>query len=230
MLEIIAMTVKDAKLSEAGGADRIELVSALHEGGITPSYGLIKAVVNAVKIPVNIIIRPKTNGFYCTSEEIEIMKQDILVAKELNVKGVVIGMLDVHEGTIDENKLQSVLEVCDGLEVVFNRAIDKLRDPVAAIKLLRRYPQIQSVVTSGGKGFILDNIPVIQQMIKEAGHLKIRIGGGIRFDNFEELMSSVDTSYYHVGTAARENSSLFGDVCIENVEELVHMTRKKNLV
>lgn len=226
MLEIIAMTVKDAKLIEAGGADRVELVSALHEGGITPSYGLIKAVVDAVKIPVNIIIRPKTNGFYYSSEEAEIMKQDIRIAKELNVKGVVLGMLDVHENAIDEHKLQGLLEVCDGLEVVFSRAIDKLHDPVAAMKILSRYPQIQSVITSGGKGFILDNIPVIQQMIENSGHIKVRIGGGIRFDNFDQLMTSIDTDYYHVGTAARENSSLFGDVCIENVEELVHMTRK----
>ena len=38
MLEIIAMTLEDAKTIEECGADRIELVSALTEGGLTPSY------------------------------------------------------------------------------------------------------------------------------------------------------------------------------------------------
>jgi copper homeostasis protein len=56
MLEIIATTVEDAKRIEASGANRIELVSALTEGGLTPSYGLIKKVVESVTIPVNVMI------------------------------------------------------------------------------------------------------------------------------------------------------------------------------
>ncbi len=225
MLEIVAMTAKDAKLIEAGGADRIGLASALHEGGLTPSYGLIKAVVQAVKIPVNIIVRPQTKGFHYSSEEIEIMKQDILIAKELNVKGVMFGVLDVHENVVDVNKLEKLLSVCDGLEVIFSRAIDKVRDLAAAVRLLSHYPQVKSVLTSGGRGPISDNISTIREMAANAGQLHIRVGGGIRFDNFEKLMSEVDTPYYHVGAAARENSSLFGDVCIENVERLVQMVR-----
>jgi copper homeostasis protein len=225
MLEIIAMTVEDAKLIEAGGADRIELLSALHEGGITPSYGLIKAVVNAVKIPVNIIIRPKTQGFYYSNDEIELMKQDILIAKELNANGVVLGTLDMSETMIDEHKLKSLLTVCDGLEVIFARAIDKLKNPVAAMKILDKYPEIKSVTTSGGKGFILDNLPIIKEMNENAGHLKIRVGGGICFDNFAELIKETDTSYYHVGSAARENNSLFGDISIAHVERLVEIAQ-----
>nr|SUY20301.1 copper homeostasis protein [Clostridioides difficile] len=64
MLEIIGMSVEDAKIIEDVVADRIELVSALTEGGLTPSFGLIESVVNSVKIPVNVMIRHHAKSLY----------------------------------------------------------------------------------------------------------------------------------------------------------------------
>jgi len=221
MLEIIAMTVKDAKHIEAGGADRIELVSALSEGGLTPSYGLIEAVVNSVKIPVNIMIRPHAKGFYYTNDEIQLMKKDIIIAKELKVNGVVFGVLDEEEN-ISEPKLRELLSVCDGLEVTFNRAID-LINPVTAMKILAKHPQITKVLSSGGTGFIKDNIPVLNKMIAHAGHIRLLVGGGLTMDNISAVKQEVKGAEYHFGSAARENSSLFGEISTERVEKLVNI-------
>ena len=66
LLEIIAETIEDAKAIEKGGADRIELVSALALGGLTPSVGLVKRVLETVHLPVNIMIRPHDHGFFYT--------------------------------------------------------------------------------------------------------------------------------------------------------------------
>ncbi|MDF2564134.1 MAG: CutC family protein [Massilibacillus sp.] len=223
MLEIIAMTVKDAKHIEAGGADRIELVSALSEGGLTPSYGLIEAVVNGVNIPVNIMIRPHAKGFYYTNDEINLMKKDIIIAKELNVNGVVFGVLDEEEN-ISEPKLRELLSVCDGLEVTFNRAID-LINPVTGIKILAKYPQITKVLSSGGTGFIKDNIPILNKMLAYAGHIRLLVGGGLTIDNINTVMQEVKGAEYHFGSAARENSSLFGEISTERVEKLVNIIK-----
>lgn len=42
-VEIISQSVKDAVNAQKGGAKRIELVCALSEGGLTPSYGMVEA-------------------------------------------------------------------------------------------------------------------------------------------------------------------------------------------
>lgn len=74
-IEFIATTIEDALLIEKSGADRIELVSALAEGGLTPSHALIEAVVNSVKIPVNVMVRPHSQSFCYTQNDLEIMKK-----------------------------------------------------------------------------------------------------------------------------------------------------------
>ena len=94
MLEIIATSVEDAIVIEKGGADRIELVSALSEGGLTPSYGLVHRVIGAVNIPVNVMIRPHSLSFVYSDEDLLCMLEDIKQAKALGANGVVFGMLD----------------------------------------------------------------------------------------------------------------------------------------
>jgi len=42
ILEVTAATLHDAKVAQEHGADRISLVTGIGEGGLTPSYGLMK--------------------------------------------------------------------------------------------------------------------------------------------------------------------------------------------
>ena len=57
-IEICAVNIQSALAAQRAGADRIELCSALDVGGLTPSIGLIRAAVRALKIPVHVLIRP----------------------------------------------------------------------------------------------------------------------------------------------------------------------------
>ncbi|MGL4796716.1 MAG: copper homeostasis protein CutC, partial [Paraclostridium sp.] len=140
MLEIIGMSVEDAIAIEKCGANRIELVSALTEGGLTPSFGLIEAVVNAVKIPVNVMIRHHAKSFVYSDEDIKIMVKDIQKVKEIGANGVVFGMLDINN-KIREDQLITLLEASKGLDVTYHRAIDET-DVVESIKILNRYEGI----------------------------------------------------------------------------------------
>lgn len=224
MLEIIATTLEDAKRIEEAGADRIELVSALTEGGITPSYGLIKKVVQSVKIPVNVIIRPHSQSFVYTKSEIKIMIEDILIAKELKANGVVLGVLnDANE--ICLNSLEKLLQVCDGIDVTFHRAIDELRNPVSGLEILKNYSEIKNVLTSGGKGDILTNAFIIKHMIEKSGHINVLVGGGLNFNNIKDILITTKARQYHFGTAVRYEKSPLRGIDVEKLKKLIKITK-----
>ena len=226
MLEIIAMTVDDAKAIEEVGADRIELVSALSEGGVTPSYAVIKRVVQSVGIPVNVMIRPHAKSFIYSKEDVDIMKEDINIVKDLGANGVVLGALD-KDGDICEEFLEDVLYVCQGLEVTFHRAIDDLKDPVQGIKKLSKYKEIKTILTSGGRGYIGSNTSVIKEMIENAGHINVMIGGGLNLENIRDIANLTGATEYHFGTAVRYNKSCFGDIDRKSLEKLVSIVGGK---
>jgi copper homeostasis protein len=222
MIEIIATTLEDARRIERGGANRIELISALTEGGLTPSYALIKNVVQNVTIPVNVMIRPHAKSFVYTEDEINLMIEDILIAKELKANGVVLGALDGNN-EIDVPSLEKLLKVCDGLEVTFHRAIDELADPVKGILILSSYEQINNVLTSGGRGNIMHNLEVIRNMVEVSKKMHMLVGGGLNLINIREVMENTKAIDYHFGTAVRVNNSALGEIDINCLRELVNI-------
>lgn len=204
MIEIIATTLDDCILIEIAGLGRIELISRFDLGGLTPSHALVKEAINAVRIPINVMIRPHADSFVYTNKEIEEMKQTILEFKKLGVNGVVFGVL-TEDNKIDEEKLEDLLSVCDGLDVTFHRAIDDAVDKIEAIKILSKYKTITSVLTSGGRGNILSNTQIINKMIKHAGHIQVIVGGGLTFSNFKLIKENLNTRNFHFGSAVRTN-------------------------
>lgn len=219
MLEIIATTLEDAKRIEEAGADRIELVSGLVEGGITPSYGLIKKVVQSVKIPVNVMIKPHSKSFVYTKNEIKLMIEDILVAKELKANGVVLGVLN-ENNDICIDSLEKLLKVCDDIDVTFHSAIDELSDVIKGIEILKKYSEIKNVLTSGGRGDILQNAFRIKHMLEKSGHLNIIVGGGLKFNNIKDMIKTTKASQYHFGRAVRYNWSPLGEIDINKIKKL----------
>lgn len=220
MIEIIAMTPEDARRIEACGADRIELVGALSEGGLTPSYGMIEKVVQAVRIPVNVMIRPHAKSFLYNEEEICIMKKDILISGELGANGVVFGALNERE-QISEEVIIELAELCGGLDITFHKAIDESADIIEAITSLSKHPRIKTVLTSGGQGSIADNIPVINKMIERSGHIRVMAGGGLNFANIRQVMEGTGPCDYHFGTAVRFDHSIQGDIDAKQLKELI---------
>ncbi|SHM88744.1 copper homeostasis protein [Caldanaerovirga acetigignens] len=223
MIEVIAYTVDDAKRIEQCGADRVELVSAASEGGLTPSYGMIEKVVTSVSIPVNVMIRPHSRSFCYTKEEIEVMKRDIKVAKELGANGAVLGVL--KSGRVDEKVLEELLKECDGLDVTFHRAIDEAEDVLSALGVIKKYERVTEVLTSGGKGDILKNAPVIKKMVENSGRIRIIVGGGLTFENIARLIEITGAKAYHFGRAVRRNNSYFEEIEEEKLTRMVNLIK-----
>lgn len=223
MLEIIGMCVEDAKAIEFCGADRIELVSALTEGGLTPSYATIEKVVNSVKIPVNVMIRNHAKSFIYTDYDIEIMKKDIGIIKSLGANGIVLGMLDKFNN-IDEENLNNLLEVAEDLDVTFHKAVDETNIKIS-IEILNKYDKITNILTAGGTGKIENNIENIKYMIQKSNNIKLLLGGGLNFDNIEQIKNKTNATDFHFGTAVRIDKSYFGDIDKDKLSNLVNILK-----
>lgn len=212
MLEVIATCADDVLRIVEGGGKRIELVSALTEGGLTPSKGLIEfAVKHSEDIPVMVMIRPHAMGFAYSSMDIEMMERDIELAKECGAYGVVLGTL-TQDNRLDGDALSCLLNHTSGLSVTFHRAIDVSNDPVGVFTELLNYP-IDRVLTSGGPGQITDNLDKLATMVELGrGHLDVLAGSGITLDNVRSIMEGSGVEEVHVGTAVRKGKNALSPI------------------
>src|SRR5690554_2668677 len=224
MIEIIATNADEAKIIEKLRADRVELVTAFSEGGLTPSYGIIESTVKAVNIPVNVMIRPQPVSFVYSLEEVKVMKKDIQVVKSLGANGVVLGIL-TPDKKINEELLAELIAECTGLEVTFHKAIDHVPNLVKAVTTLAKYKQITNILTAGGLNNITNNIQRIKEMIAVKKDLKIMLGGGLNFENIKTLITETKADAYHFGTAIRYNNSHFEAINAEKLASLVDLIK-----
>ena len=234
MLEIIAETLEEALTIEKNGGDRIELIASLAEGGLTPSYGLVKQIISQVSILVNVMIRPHSASFHYSPEELDIMKEDARIFNELGVKHVVLGALD-FEGLPDMEALEHILEDTN-LTATFHRAIDESIDLSASLKLLTSNKRITHVLTSGGPGVAENNIHVLRKLIAEAEDIRIIIASGINAENLTAIRNDLDYTMeneiseeraydLHVGTGVRSGSHK-NTVMAEEVRHLVSVYKR----
>ena len=220
MLEIIGMSVEDAKAIEYCGANRIELVSALTEGGLTPIFAMIEKVVNSVEIPVNVMIRNHAKSFIYSEYDLEVMQKNIEIVKSLGANGIVLGLLDDNK-KIDEVGLENLLDIVYDIDVTFHKAIDET-NVLESVNVLNKYNKITNILTAGGTNNISDNINDIKLMI-EKSKSNILLGGGLNFDNIQEIRELTKATDFHFGTAVRIDSSPFGEIDTNKLSKLVKL-------
>ena len=92
-IEVCCTSLHEALEAEAGGARRIELCRDLSIGGITPEPEILRAVLGAVRIPVNVLVRPRGGDFVFSEKEVSQMLSDIVVCRKAGAAGIVIGAL-----------------------------------------------------------------------------------------------------------------------------------------
>lgn len=229
MLEIIAGSLQDAITIEECGGNRIELVQSLGEGGLTPSYGLVKKVLTHVIIPVNVMLRTNSRSFHCSMHDIDVMKEDALIFHELGVHHVVLGILDIH-GMPDLRAMEYILENTD-LTMTFHRAIDESRDIMEAVKRLKTYRRCTHILTSGGLGQEGVNIGIVRDIIVKAKGMRVIVASGIDARNLNAIRNELDFSLlgdegeadnydFHVGTGVR-GKDYRNPVSEDEVKELV---------
>ena len=190
-----------------GGADRIELCSALSEGGLTPSFGLIKKCKQDFSVPIFPIVRPRSGDFLYTEEEFRIMLDDVLQCKDLGCEGVVIGFL-LQDGSVDTVRLEKAVAAAYPMEVTFHRAFDRCVDPFKALEDIID-AGCQRILTSGQELVAPDGADLIRRLVEAAdGRIIIMPGSGVRKENIKSLAAQTGAVEFHSSLRSTVKSSM----------------------
>ena len=182
--------------AQSNGANRIELCENLAVGGTTPSYGTVKICLEKLNIPIFPMIRARGGNFVYSKDEIEIMKEDIKIFKELGVKGVVLGCL-TSDNKIDLELTKELVDLAYPMEVTFHKAIDEILNPLDYIDDLVNIG-IKRILTSGGEATALEGKDLINEMIKKSnGRLKIVVAGKVTKRNLNGLSNLISADEFH---------------------------------
>lgn len=207
LFEACVDSVESAINAETGGADRIELCANLLEGGITPSYAMIKLVQEKLHIPVNVLVRSRGGDFLYTDYEFEVMRKDIEFCKQAGVNGVVIGILK-DDGTIDKTRTQKLIEAAKPMNVTFHRAFDMTRDPEEALSVLIELG-VDRLLTSGQEADVHKGIPTLKKLVELAGEkIVIMPGGGVNESNIKEVAEKTGAKEIHASAREKARSKM----------------------
>lgn len=209
VLEVAANSIASVLAAEAGGADRVELCSALEVGGLTPSYALIAMACERLSIPIHVLIRPRAGDFVYDEAELEVMRRDVATCRALGCAGVVIGALTA-DGKVDVAGCRRVLEAAGGMSVTFHRAFDFVRDPTSALKSVIDLGCAR-LLTSGQADCALAGASLIRQLIVGAAtDVIIMPGGGIAVSNISVVARETGASEFHASAKARVTGRMHG--------------------
>lgn len=201
ILEIVTVTKDETIFANQHGADRVELVSGITEGALTPTFGSLKGVYET-GIPAFCMIRPHTHGFVYSDNDIQEMIEDINNQKEY-ASVFVLGCL-TEENEIDEVNLAKLLAVVGDVPVTFHKAIDSTPDFNKSIEILAKYPQVKRVLSHlGFKNPIGHEEEIRTQLAfcKEHG-ITVTFAGGVNLDNVPTLKAA-GVEEIHISSAAR---------------------------
>jgi len=202
ILEICVDDVVGLNAAIAGGADRIELCSALGSGGLTPSRGFMTVAAQA-PIPVHALIRPRAGGFTYAETEVSVMEADIAAARDAGLAGVVIGATTAGHA-LDIDVIHRLIDAAHGLDLTLHRAIDVVEDMDAALDLAIQLG-FSRVLTSGGARHAEEGLDVIARLVKRsAGRISIMPGGGVRPENVSRFLGIPGVAELHASCSRAE--------------------------
>ena len=192
ILEVCVDSYASAMAAISGGADRLELCSALSVGGLTPSPALLRQIREVSSIPVRCLMRTRGGDFLYTREEIRQMAAEIKILKQAGADGFVIGCLDA-DGNLDTDAMNPLLEAAEGAGLTLHRCIDVSRD------LRKTYRDaaglgIDTILTSGGAGNCLAGMETIRDLIalrEETKGPEVLIGAGVKASVISEFLKRV---------------------------------------
>lgn len=206
MSMLLEVCIDDAKGLDAcveGGADRIELCSSLALGGLTPSVGLMQLAVQS-RVPVFAMIRPRAGNFCFSQQELAVMCDDIVAARELGLAGVVLGAANADH-TLDVATLHTLCKAADGMDKTLHRVIDTLARPLLAVDQAIDLG-FNQILSSGGKPTVSEGINTLAEMHDRArGRLSIMAGAGLSPAIVGDISQRAKIQMFHASCRRRTN-------------------------
>ena len=225
LVECCANSIQSAIQGELGGANRIELCSNLEIGGLTPSREDIAALIERVKIPVRILIRPKAENFIYTEPELLQIISDIQFCKNIGCEGVVIGALNTN-GSINKEQTKAMVKAAKPMHITFQRAFDEgnnlqqnLEDIIAC--------GCDTLLTAGQNKNVTTGLSNLEKLIKLANNrITILAGSGVNHTNVKSLYNICIRNFHLSGSKINpkgelETEALLIKAVIGKLEEIV---------
>ena len=225
LLEVIACSVTDAIEAQKGGADRLEIVRNLEQGGLTPSYELVEEIRHAVDLPLRVMLREsegyETNG----KDEIQRLCMAAERFASLDIDGFVLGFLKDRE--VDIALTQRVLASVPHMRATFHHAFEDARDKLIALSAIKHLPQVDRVLSHGGTDDLDSRVRRLGQYEKAAApELMILAGGGVNNETILKIGRATRIREFHVGRAARARFEVAGAVQASLVNGLVKTVKE----
>lgn len=197
-VEICCGGYKDALNAAVGGAKRIELNSALHLGGLTPSLASLILTRQNTDLKIIAMVRPRGAGFNYNENEFQVMLEDARLLLEHGAHGIAFGFLD-ESNNIELAKTEAMVALIKshGKEAVFHRAFDCVGDGHRAIKQLVDLG-VDRVLTSGMQPTAYQGLEFIASLQELYGHqIEILAGSGINADNACTIVNQANINQIH---------------------------------
>ncbi|MBH1936075.1 copper homeostasis protein CutC [Streptomyces sp. AV19] len=206
ILEVIALGPEDAAAAQAGGADRLELVSDMAADGLTPARETFARVRSACDLPVRVMLRASNDFSAGGPAGLDAL---CATAAELRAEGAseyVLGFLD-DDGLADLAAVTAVVEaIGPQARWTFHRAIDRAADRDALRKQLADRPGLDTYLTAGSPSGVDDGLATLLAEAArgdDAGYEpRILAGGGLALKHVPVLRAA-GIDGFHIGGASR---------------------------
>lgn len=206
MVEVCVESLAGVRAARAAGAERVELCTALGEGGLTPGAGLLEAALT-VGIDVVVLVRPRGGDFLYDEDEFDVLARDVVLARERGAAGVALGIL-TRDGAIDRPRCARLVSLARPLAVTFHRAFDHVREPVAALESLIELG-VERVLTSGQAATALAGQERLAALVRVArGRIEIIAAGGVRPENVATLWAASGVPAVHFSASVARPSAM----------------------
>jgi copper homeostasis protein len=208
ILEVIVLTPRDAVAAERGGADRLEVVTEMAAGGLTPAPDTVAAIRDAVDLPLRVMVRCNA-GFTATGRELDGMLHDVARLRAAGATEFVFGLLTTA-GEVDIAACRRFAAAVAGCPWTFHRALDNAADRSRAWRAVSGLTGVDTVLTAGSAAGVGSGLPTLLAEAEAAAHdddgvtrrLGMLVGGGLGEDHVPALRAAGVTAL-HIGTAAR---------------------------
>jgi copper homeostasis protein len=208
IIEVPCGNMESVHAAKNGGADRIELCSALPLGGLSPSLAFLE---HALKLGLDVfaIVRPREGDFVYSDDEFEIMLREIEIFKSSGANGIVSGIL-LNDGEIDVDRTGKLIELTRPLPFTFHRAFDLTNDPLRSLKVLIEL-NVDRLLTSGCAADAWSGREVIKNLVTESKNkITIMAGAGINIHNAPEIYSYTGVKEIHLSGRIKKQN-IFGN-------------------
>ena len=208
IIEVCCPDIPSVHRAVEGGADRIELCTALELDGLTPSREEVREAValchdNGVK--VHVLVRSREGDFVYNEDEVQQMSDEIVMSLEEGADGIVIGALTA-DGSLDIPTCQKWIAVAKEWQkeqgraefgITFHRAFDVCKDAMQALEEIISMG-CNRLLTSGQKPSAYEGILMLKELVQtSAGRLCILAGAGVSAENYLEIAQQAGVTEVH---------------------------------